>query len=245
MHRFFVPAETLQSAEVEIPKDVAHHLRTVLRLGPDDEIILLDGNGTLCRCRLAVVAKQSAIAHVLARWQEPETAFPVELIQALPKGDKMDLVLQKGTELGISHFTPALSERSIGTLPAGRHAKRLDRWERIICEAARQCRRPVLPRLSEPAALEAALAACRAELRLMLWEEESRPLARVLPDSPPQQAAVLVGPEGGFSSREAEMARGHGFIPVRLGPRILRTETAGFAMASILQFRYGDLNYSP
>ncbi len=245
MHRFFVPASALQSTAVAIPQDVAHHLKTVLRLCPGDEIILLDGAGTLCRCRLEAVAKQSASAHILQRWQEPETAFPIELIQALPKGDKMDLVLQKGTELGIGHFTPALSERSVGALPTGRHAKRLERWDRIIREAARQCRRPILPRLSEPAPLEEALAASRSELRLMLWEEESRPLSLALPEAPPEHAAILVGPEGGFSPGEAAIARNHGFIPVRLGPRILRTETAGFAMASILQFRYGDLNHSP
>lgn len=240
MRRFFVPPRDLTGEEVTLSGETLHHLG-VLRLSAGEEILLLDGLGTLCRCRIEYLDRRSGKALVLSRWSEEESAFPVRLLQALPKGDKMDLILQKGTELGITVFTPVLAGRSVTRTAAGQEEKRLARWERIVREAARQCRRPRLPHLMTPLSLAGALEGCSADLRLMLWEAESRPLADVLPEAPPRDAAILVGPEGGFSPQEAEKARKMGFIPVRIGPRILRTETAGFAVAAILQYLYGDL----
>ncbi|MEJ2698473.1 MAG: 16S rRNA (uracil(1498)-N(3))-methyltransferase [Desulfuromonadales bacterium] len=240
MHRFFVPPESLNGETVSLPAEVLHHL-AVLRLKPGEEVLLLDGLGKVCRSRIDALGRRSGQAVVLERWLEEESAFPVHLLQSLPKGDKMDLVLQKGTELGITAFTPLLTGRTISLPDAEREEKRLHRWRRIVREAGRQCRRPVLPHLAAPLPLAEGLSSCREELRLMLWEEESRPLAEVLPPAPPRDAAVLVGPEGGFDSREAEEARRAGFLPVRIGPRILRSETAGFAVAALLQYLYGDL----
>jgi len=240
MRRFFVSAETLAGDCATLPEEVVRHL-TVLRLAAGDEILLLDGAGGVARCRLTALARRSAEARVLDRWHETETAFPVTLLQALPKGDKMELVLQKGTELGIRGFVPVIAGRSVASPAAGRGAARRDRWERVVREAARQSRRPSLPSLCAPQPLASALAAVNAELKLMLWEEGSRPLAAALPDRPPSSAAVLVGPEGGFSAEEAAQTRRAGFVPVRMGPRILRAETAGFAVAAVLQYLYGDL----
>lgn len=241
MHRFFVPPEALDKDVVSLPEDVVHHLRTVLRLSINDELLLLDGRGMVFHCRLATLEKTGATARILARWTEPESAFPLQLIQSLPKGDKMDLILQKGTELGIGIFSPTLTERGIGRIKDERQSNRRQRWERIIREAARQSRRPILPQLHEVQPLAQVLDACTAELRLMLWEAETLPLQRALPARRPASAALLVGPEGGFSKTEAELARHRGFQPVGLGPRILRSETAGFAVASILQYIYGDM----
>jgi 16S rRNA (uracil1498-N3)-methyltransferase len=246
MHRFFVPPENLSQSPVLLPEEVLHHL-AVLRLKPGEEVLLLDGRGTVCKCRIESHGRRSGQALILERWLEVERAFPVHLLQSLPKGDKMDLVLQKGTELGITAFTPLMTGRTSFMPEEGREQKRLQRWRRIVREACRQCRRPVLPRLSVTLPLAEGLSSCKEELRLMLWEEECRPLAEVLPSSPPRDAAILVGPEGGFSRQEAGVARGEGFIPVRLGPRILRSETAGFAVAAVLQYLYGDLGvaYTP
>lgn len=240
MHRFFVAPELLKGEEIVLPSEVLHHL-CVLRLRGGEEILLLDGSGLLCRCRIASLGKRGGTAHVTQRWREEESAFPVTLLQGVPKGDKMDLILQKGTELGIARFVPVLTGRSIPAPGGSREGGRLERWGRIVREAARQCRRPRLPALDPPVAMAEALADRREELRLFLWEEESRPLAAVLPEIPPRDAVVLVGPEGGFSCEEAKAAVRGGFLPVRLGPRILRSETAGFVVASILQHRYGDL----
>lgn len=152
----------------------------------------------------------------------------------------MELVLQKGTELGVCAFTPVLTGRSI---PGGEGSEgnRMKRWRRVLDEAARQCRRAYLPRLDAPLSLADALTGSQEELRLLLWEKGALPLAEALPAHRPINAAVLIGPEGGFSDEEAALAMKAGFLPVGLGPRILRTETAGLALAAILQFHYGDL----
>lgn len=241
MQRFFVPTELIAGDEGLLPEDVGHHLGRVLRLPPGEELLLLDGEGAACRARLLAFGPRGAQVRVLERWREAERGLPIHLIQSLPKADKLELVLQKGTELGITVFSPVLSERGVSHPVDSRQAKRHQRWTKIVREAARQCRRPVIPQLDEIRPLSLALESCAEPLRLMLWEEESRPLAEVLPPSPPSAVALLVGPEGGFSPREAELARNFGFLPVRLGPRILRSETAGFAVASILQYIYGDL----
>jgi 16S rRNA (uracil1498-N3)-methyltransferase len=240
MRRFFVPPTLLLGPEVALPAEVVHHLGTVLRLAAGAEILLLDGAGTVCRCRIEQLDRRSGRAIVLQRRQQAETAFPLRLLQGVPKGDKMELVLQKGTELGVSAFTPVLAGRSIAG--AG---NRQPRWQRVIEEAARQCRRPHLPRLDQPLPLAPALATSKEELRLLLWEKGSRPLLEALPPQAPTAAAVLIGPEGGFSDAEAAQAMEAGFVPVGLGPRILRTETAGLALAAILQFHYGDLRTAP
>ncbi len=241
MRRFFVPPRSLEVDPVILGGDTLHHMTSVLRLAVGDEVLLLDGTGNLCHCRMIRLDRKVGAAQVLRRWQETEAAFPVQLLQSLPKGDKMELILQKGTELGITSFVPVVAGRSTPKPVAQREDSRQLRWLRIIMEAARQCRRPRLPDLAATMPLAQALAECSAQLRLIPWEEESRPLASALPPQRPSGAAVLIGPEGGFSAEEARLAVAAGFIPVGLGPRILRSETAGFAVATILQHHYGDL----
>jgi len=241
MHRFFVPPADLNSSSVTLVGEPLHHLATVLRLGVGAEVLLFDGLGQVCRCRIERLDRRSAEAVVLESWSEGEGVLPLRLLQGVPKGERMEMVLQKGTELGISAFTPVVTSRSIGRVDAAREEKRQLRWQRIISEATRQSRRPLLPRLDPTLPLAEALAATRETLRLILWEGESRPLAAVLPPQAPESVALLVGPEGGFSADEAALARQHGFVAVGLGPRILRSETAGFAVAAILGHRYGDL----
>lgn len=239
--RFFVPVGSLAGEPVTVSGEPLHHLHSVLRLKVGDEVLLLDGTGTCCRGRLAALDRRAATVTVLARWQEREGCCPLQLLQALPKGDKFDLVLQKGTELGITRFQPLLSARTVSRPERGRSA----RWQRIVSEAARQSRRPCLPVVEELASLAEAVAAESAPLRLLLWEAGSRPLAEVLPAERPAAVAVLVGPEGGLSAEEVALAQAAGFVPVHLGPRILRTETAGLAIAAVVQFRYGDWGTAP
>lgn len=239
--RFFLPAGDLQGESVTVTGEVLHHLHSVLRLKVGAELLLLDGAGKCCRGRLAALDRRAATVVVLERWQERESCCPLLLLQGLPKGDKFDLVLQKGTELGITRFQPLLSERTVSRPERGRR----ERWERIVSEAARQSRRPCLPQVAELLPLAEAVAAVTAPLRLLLWESGSRPLADVLPAEPPAEVAVLVGPEGGLTEGEVALAAAAGFVPVHLGPRILRTETAGLAIAAVLQYRYGDWGHSP
>jgi len=241
MHRFFVDPGQLDGDLVPLENEVLHHLARVLRLSAGNEVELLDGSGRVCRCRIESLGRKGGTARILECRQQSETAFPIRLLQGLPKGDKLDLVLQKGTELGITGFLPILAGRSIPALAPEREARRLARWQRIVKEAARQCRRTVLPEIGTPMPLEAALETCREGLRLMLWEGGQRPLRSVLSPSRPASATLLVGPEGGFAPEEARAAEAAGFVAVGAGPRILRSETAGFALAAVLQYLYGDL----
>ena len=240
MYRFFVEPARLAGDRVPLDGEVLHHLATVLRLRPGDELELLDGSGLICRCQILSLERRRGEARVLSRLRVAEQPLPVQLLQALPKGDKFDLVLQKGTELGITRFVPVLTGRSVPLPDGSREEKRLQRWRRIVREAARQCRRPIIPEVAPPCGLAEALALADG-LKLMLWEEESRPLASLLGPSVPTGVTLLVGPEGGFAAAEVERSAAAGFVPVRVGPRILRSETAGFAVAAIVQYVYGDL----
>lgn len=243
--RFFIPSEDLATDDILITAEPLHHLNKVLRLKVDDQAILLDGTGACCRARISAIDRDLARAVPLDRWQEQESALPICLQQALPKGDKLDLVLQKGTELGITCFQPVTCQRSVTQADPQRVQKRQQRWTRIISEAARQSRRSVLPELAAVLPLAEAIQSTPNHLRLVLWEQGATPLQETLPAQRPAGVTLLVGPEGGFAPEEVDLVRQAGFLPVHLGPRILRTETAGLAAASILQYLYGDLHLAP
>jgi 16S rRNA (uracil1498-N3)-methyltransferase len=142
----------------------------------------------------------------------------------------------------LSRFILSTTERAILKIAKNKEASRLQRWEKIAQEACRQCGQPFVPEIDHSNSLSDALALSRGDLKLMLWEDASTPLQELIPPVPPQRISLLVGPEGGFTADEAGRAQAAGFSPVRLGPRILRTETAGLAILSILQYLYGDLD---
>ena len=243
MRRFVLPGADLQvGRHLALPADLVKHLRSVLRLGAGDAIQLLDGRGGLASARLLQLEPGAATAEILAVERAPAPELQLALIQGLPKGDKLDWVLQKGTELGIGEFILAPMARSVGKLKAERKGGKLERWQKIVAEAARQCGQPFLPQLQLAGGYAEALAARPADLKLLLWEEAARPLPELLPERPPQRIRVIVGPEGGLTAGEAKLARAAGYQAVRLGPRILRTETAGLAIMAILQYLYGDLS---
>lgn len=239
MHRFFVPdVQFIPGQAVELPSEVLRHVRSVLRLDAGDECDLFDGHGCVAAGKLLEDFRVSVVRVTRA----PEPTCQLSLIQGLPKGEKLELVLQKGTELGVSRFLATQMTRSIGRLKPEREQKRQQRWEKIIQEAARQSGQAYLPQLRIESSLEEALAGVDAELKLLLWEESSQPLNQLLPKEPPRHVAVIVGPEGGVTAEEALLAERAGYLPVSLGPRILRTETAGLAITAIMQYLYGDLN---
>jgi 16S rRNA (uracil1498-N3)-methyltransferase len=243
--RFFVPTESLQEAQVVITGEPYHHLRNVLRVRPGTTLLLLDGRGQCCEVQLEQLQPEQATTRVIRRWQETDKVLPITLLQALPKGDKFDLILQKGTELGVSCFHPIETNHAVPNLNAARLSKREQRWQRIISEAARQSRRYSLPELRPLQKLDTVLKETSNELKLVLWEAGSLPLAEALPEAPPTGVKLLVGPEGGFSAPEIAAITAAGFQAVHLGPRILRTETAGLATTPILQYLYGDWQQPP
>ena len=238
MRCFYLPEPELRSgAIIRLPNELVKHLQTVLRLQPGDKVQLFDGAGRVATSVLrenSEVELQDVVAY-------PSPLCSLTLIQGMPKGDKLELILQKGTELGVNKFCLTTTERSVGLLKSDRKQKRLERWQKIIQEAARQSKQYHLPQLVADTSLTRTLSTVEADLKLLLWEESAKPLEDVLPRLAPQRIAVVVGPEGGISPQEAEQARAEGYQAVNLGPRILRTETAGLAIMAILQYLYGDL----
>lgn len=238
MHRFYIDVTGFSVGQtLELPADSLRHLRTVLRQPVGAECELYNGAGWLARA--SILADYTVQIHAVS--QAPKPACSLTLIQGLPKGEKLELVLQKGTELGVGRFLPTRMQRSVGQLKPERERKRLERWQKIIREAARQSRQPYLPQLQVEYDLESAMAAVDADVKLLLWEEHSRSLDQLLPADPPQSIVVIVGPEGGITPEEAALAEQAGYQAASLGPRILRTETAGLAIMAILQYLYGDL----
>ncbi|MGI5835803.1 MAG: RsmE family RNA methyltransferase [Chloroflexota bacterium] len=324
LHSFFVDPGTVQEGRVEIRGKTAHQIAKVLRLQPGEVIDLLDNSGFVYPARIATVSKSSVWVEVIER-RPGETEPKVELVlyQALLKGQKFDWVLQKGTEIGVSHFVPVLSERCVSRPSTSDIQRKVKRWAEIAKEAAEQSKRAVIPQVATMLSFDdACKEAGGMELSIMAWEEESTsrgfrallrepgilegrregglhpqplphgkrgmrdgPHPRPLPhmergdtqnselrtqnsepssgrrtqdsglrtqdsgldtqhsaDQPSRvRVALLVGPEGGFSEREALIAKQAGVTLVSLGPRILRAETAALVATTVLLYEMGDL----
>lgn len=216
----------------------------VLRLSSGTRLVLCDGAGreycgTIDNVGSDCLTVEVGQATVVQATESPR----ITLFQGLPKGEKMELILQKTTELGVAAVVPFVAERSVSRPDAVRGEQKVRRWMRIVEEAARQSRRTDIPRLFPIVSLPEALATAEQELKLLLWEgEQDQGIGRILAGYPsPQEAAVMIGPEGGLSPAEAAAAEAYGFLPATLGSRILRTETASLAALTIMNFYWGEL----
>lgn len=243
MRRFFVPPQAIVGQEAHLGPELARRMERVLRLRAGDHVLLLDNSGR--EYELEITALTAAAAHgiVLAsREGAGEPNVRLVLYQALIKGQRFDWVLEKGTELGVAAFVPILSSRS-QVRPSSASSARLERWRRVIVEAAEQSGRCRLPEVSLPLPFEEACAAA-AGLRVLPWEgERDASLGDLLAA---QQLAVpvvslFIGPEGGFPLEEVEFARRLGVRTVSLGRRILRAETAAIVVAALVLHELGDL----
>ena len=240
--RIWIPATLSRDAVVALPAETVHYLRSVLRLAVGAEVVVFDGEGIECRGLIARLGRQDGAVHLTDVPSEPQRESPlaITLLQGISRGERMDLVMQKAVELGVARIVPVLCARTGVHLSGERAAKRQAHWQGILAHAAAQCGRARLPALAAPLAFTDALAlpAQDTDLRLML-----EPTAETGLDERPAPASValLIGPEGGLDSRERILAREHDFHGIRLGPRILRTETAALAAISVLQSRWGDL----
>ena len=244
MHRFLVEPEQLTDQMAYITGAEAHHLQRVLRLGPGDVVEVGDGQGRAFRARLvgeeSGVWKAKLLAPILGR-TEPQVR--VVLAVALTKGDKMDWIIQKGTELGVHIFAPFAGSRSVVKLTAVKARTRQVRWQRIATEAAKQCGRFFVPRVDEVGKLSEILGRYgEGALVVLPWEgEESQGLGEVLREGQEQCIVAVIGPEGGFSKEEVVRVKAQGAQVVTLGPRILRTETAALATVAMVLYERGDL----
>lgn len=239
--RSFVDAPLSPGATVTLSETASGHLVRVLRLGVGDAVVLFNGDGHDYAARLVSLGKRGAEAEVLsATAVANESPLALTLAQGVARGEKMDLVLQKATELGVAAVAPVNTERTEVKLDAERAAKRLAHWRGILAAACEQSGRARLPRLAEPVSLASYAAAETATLKLMLDPAGELSLPE-LALAPGDTVALAVGPEGGLSDRDRATLHAAGFRGLRLGPRILRTETAGLAAIAALQALYGDL----
>lgn len=242
MHRFFVAHETLTPGQTHAVDSLAHQLSSVLRLQPGAEIVLCDGGGREFLAQITVLGRNHATALILAeRPAHAEPAFRLTLLQCTLKADKFEWVLQKGTELGVARFVPVVSARSV-VRPAAALLPKYDRWRAILREAAEQSGRTRLPELGAPVDFAQALT-LPSRLRLLPWEGAAgaEGLGKAVFTERIQEAALLVGPEGGFASEEAAAAQAAGWRVVTLGARTLRAETAALAAVAVIMDRQGEL----
>lgn len=246
MRRFYFDPETRKGDEVSLSAEESHHIVKVLRLSTGEQVELLDGRGTMFRAVIVGTGRR-----VVLRLAGPGTTPPppdtvLRVGQGILKGDKMDTVVQKCTELGVARLTPFHSSRCQGKLDHAQAGKKYERWQRIGLEACKQCLRLTVPQLDMPAAYGDLLRGEAPEkdqsLRLLFWEEEKVLHLRDLPElTAAPSVFLLLGPEGGFSREEVELARAGGFRTVSLGERILRAETATLTAVAIVQFLTGAL----
>ncbi len=244
MPRFYVPNPSIENGILKIEGEEVKHIRKVLRLRAGDQIIFFDGLGKEYEGRI-LEEKASSVLIQIQNTSVSHQDSPLELTlaQSLLKGEKMDLLIQKATELGVKEIIPFLSTRSVPILDKTRRPERHHRWKKIAIEASKQCGRGVIPIVESLKSYSDMLQIAPSNgLRLILWEREGTKLKEVLgKDEEKSKIFFVVGPEGGFSEEEIHTAEELGFIPVHLGRRVLRAETASLCFLSILQYERGDI----
>jgi len=238
--RFFSPTPLQPDAEIALDAEAARHAARALRLTVGAEVVLFDGRGGEYTATLIAVERGRVVARTGPRNPiERESPVAVSLAQGLAKGERMDLIVQKAVELGVAELHPVLTERCEVRLDAQRASKRLARWHGVAQAACEQCGRNRLPTIHEPIALDVWLSRATTGVRLVL-----DPAAHERLGAHPVGAdgvTMLIGPEGGLSQRELDDATRAGYLAVRLGPRVMRTETAALAALVAIQTIYGDM----
>jgi len=253
MSRFFVSpcSIDLNSGIITIEGEDVRHISNVLRAVPGDTLVLSDESGTDYEAVIERVERDKIITRITAsRPNYTEPPVEITLFQGLPKADKMETVIQKCVEIGVKRIVPVITARTVVKLAGTKEiASKTARWRRIALEAAKQCDRGIIPKVGEPVGFAAALEmAGDCDLKIIPYEEDREGSLKELlrqyggrSEAGQRRIAILIGPEGGFEPSEVEEAARSGFCPVTLGPRILRTETAGMAVATIVMYEIGDM----
>ncbi|HHV34141.1 MAG TPA: 16S rRNA (uracil(1498)-N(3))-methyltransferase [Syntrophomonadaceae bacterium] len=248
MHRFYLPNVPCDVSDFPLSRGDAKKILRVLKLEPGDEIWLWDEEGKEYRSEITKTAGMSVFVRVLEECRKDvEPPLRLVLVQGIPKGNKFEFIIQKATELGVWRIYPAVTERTVVRIPSERRESRLRRWQKVAQEAARQCGRVRIPQIMPIIPFVEILRNDDPDAyRMVLWEREAEDnsIKRYLREYQQfTQAPVhlFVGPEGGLSPREVELAKSYGCVTVTLGPRILRTETAGLIGLSLILYEWGDL----
>ncbi len=236
LSRFFVDAP-LSLGDHELPEAQAHYISRVLRMSEGDPVQLFDGSGQEFRASLLEVGKKRVVVQVTETFAgQVESPLQIHLGQGLSRGERMDWAIQKATELGVNEITPIFSDRCEVRLKDERADKRLQHWRQVAISACEQCGRSRVPVIHPPLLLADWLKQAEADLKLVL-----HPVAEPLVShAKPGSLAFLIGPEGGLTDGEVETAQGAGFHSARLGPRVLRTETAPVVALAVAQQLWGD-----
>ena len=241
MYRFFVEKYQIHDGRVDITGEDVNHIRNVLRMRPGEEVLISTGDEWEYTCAIERLEEDRVTLRVEdASRPGRELASKIWLFQCRPKGDKMETVIQKAVELGAYTVVPVASSRCVVKLDERRAAQKVVRWNAIAEAAAKQSKRLIIPEVRSVMRFRDALeAAADLDVKLIPYErqdgmEGTRKILNAI--RPGQSVAVMIGPEGGFDDAEVQLAREHGFEPVTLGKRILRTETAGMTMLSILMY---------
>lgn len=244
MARFYVTQPRIEGGMLKIEGDEVRHIRRVLRLKEGDGIIVFDGLGKEYEGTIVEEEPSSVVIKIQnAFFSKKDSPLEMTVAQSLLKGEKMDYLTQKATELGVRRIIPFFSSRSVPLLEKSARLKRHHRWERIAIEASKQCGRGVVPKIEPLQEYSEMLQFASSDsLCLILWEREGVKLREILESSKERMKIFsVIGPEGGFSREEVEEAKRVGFIPITLGRRILRAETASLSLLSILQYERGDI----
>lgn len=238
--RFYLPVPLTVGAHASLEGGAFNHAVRVLRLKPGAPLILFDGEGGAYTATLGEISGREASVEVMEALPAPvEPALPIVLAQGISRGEKMDHTVQKAVELGVSIFQPLFTERGGVRLNDERLTRKVQHWRGIVIGACEQCGRNRLPELREPLTLATWLAMPMAPGSRLLLDPLAEHSLRSL-DPPSEALTLLIGPEGGLSPEELAQARTAGFVGVRLGPRVLRTETAGMAALAAVQALWGD-----
>ncbi len=233
--RFHLPTAAWTPPLLTLTDDEAAHCSRVMRKEPGDRVELFDGAGRVAVCEITQVTKSSVQARIESETHTPPFAAAIHLFPALIKAEPFEWLLEKAVELGAASIQPVITARSVIHLDSAQMEKKLTKWRRHMIESAKQCHTPFIPRLEAPLPFAKALSSVNAALRLIpALSEHSRSLKQALPAIRPASVAVLIGPEGDFTAEEESLAQSHGFLPITLGPLILRAETAAITTLAIL-----------
>lgn len=238
--RLYHPADLFEHTEISLTDNAAQHAIKALRLKQGAAIILFNGQGGQYHATISQIHKKQVVVNVTAFERiENESGLHTHLGQVISRGKKMDLTIQKAVELGVNQITPLVSERCGVKLAQERWEKKLEHWHNIIISACEQCGRNRIPTLNNPCELREWVASVDAACKILCHPKAEQGFSTL--NKQPSSIALLIGPEGGLSEPEVDLTLAREFGIIRLGPRILRTETAGLVQLSLLQYLWGDL----
>ncbi|KRQ86658.1 Ribosomal RNA small subunit methyltransferase E [Caloramator mitchellensis] len=244
MHKFFVKSNNINGNKINIEGEDVNHILKVLRLRKGEKIQVSDGEGNEYICEIDANDKKTVYCNVLESYRnETEPPLKITLFQGMPKAQKMDLIVQKCVEIGVVEIVPVITKRVVVKTEDRDISNKIERWNRISYEAAKQSDRGIVPKVLNPISFEETIERLKnMDLSIVPYEnEEGNGIKSLTSRNDVKNVGILIGPEGGFEEEEIEICKVNGIIPVTLGPRILRTETAGFVASALILYEFGDL----